>query len=362
MTIKNLLPLGALLMLALTHTCCNPDSKAEKNEETTAKKSYLKKSIVEVEVADVEKGAFPRELVCNGTLTACEKAVVIFKVQEQIENVFVKEGQEVQLGMLLSQLDDFTYEKRLNDAQNNYNKALIDLEDLLLGYGYELADSAKVSGNVMKMCRIRSGINISKSALEEAKRNLAYTKVVAPVSGVVCNLEAKKNNPSSQYKKCCEILDNSRMLVEFHILEGEISMVGEGQKVEVFPYALPDIKKFGAIKAVNPVVADGLIKITAEIPNNDGVLLDGMNVKILLKSEIPDCIIIPKSAVLYRQNRKVVFVHKDSLAFWTYVETGLENSSEVVITDGSLKPGEKVIVSNNLNLAHESPVKLVDGH
>ncbi len=43
---------------------------------------------------------------------------------------------------------------------------------------------------------------------------------------------------------------------------------------------------------------------------------------------------------------------------WNYVTTGLENMNEYVITEG-LKEGQEVIVSGNLNLAHESPVKVI---
>ena len=85
-----------------------------------------------------------------------------------------------------------------------------------------------------------------------------------------------------------------------------------------------------------------------------------MNTKVIINKEVKDCIVIPKSAVLYRQNRKVVFVHEDGLAKWVYVETGEENSTHAAITDGSLNPGQEIIVSNNLNLAHETPVKIVD--
>ena len=77
----------------------------------------------------------------------------------------------------------------------------------------------------------------------------------------------------------------------------------------------------------------------------------------MLKNSVPDCIIIPKEAVLYRQNRKVVFVYKEGKAIWTYVETSHENSTNVAVTDG-LEEGMEVIVENNINLAHEAEVVL----
>jgi RND family efflux transporter MFP subunit len=180
---------------------------------------------------------------------------------------------------------------------------------------------------------------------------------VAPISGVVANLEARANNPSSAFNKCCEVLNDRLMKVDFMVLEGEMGMIAAGQKVEVIPFANTVERAFGAITAINPSVdANGMIQVTAQVDNPTGKLMDGMNVKVLVKREVPNCIVIPKSAVLYRQNRKVVFVSENNKAIWVYVEVGLENSTEVTITDNSLTEGQQVIVTNNLNLAHETPI------
>jgi multidrug efflux pump subunit AcrA (membrane-fusion protein) len=78
---------------------------------------------------------------------------------------------------------------------------MIDVEDRLLGYGYQMADSLQIPENIMKMVRIRSNYNSAVIAVEEAKRNLEQTTITAPVSGVVANLEASIHNPSSACKK-----------------------------------------------------------------------------------------------------------------------------------------------------------------
>ncbi|MCT4647249.1 MAG: efflux RND transporter periplasmic adaptor subunit [Carboxylicivirga sp.] len=353
-----LLVLLILAAVGLANGCST--SPAEAFGEETVKKSYVEMEAVSVEVQAARRGVFSKELIGNGVLVAKEKVSIPFKVNEQIIELCVKEGQQIKEGQIIATIDAFTFKKSKRDAQNTYNKAIIDLEDLLLSYGYALKDTAKVPTNILKMCRIRSAYNIAVSALEEAEHNLSHTKITAPISGVVTNLQAKVHNHSSQYKYCCQVIDNSIIEVKFHVLEGELPLVGEGQKVQVFPFAMPNVSKTGIITSVNPMVEDGLVKITAAIPNKDGLFLDGMSSKVLVKKEVQDCISIPKPAVLYRQNRKVVFVYKSGVAHCVYVETGMENSTDVCITDGSIKAGDKVIVSNNLNLAHESPVEIED--
>ena len=338
---------------------CGTSTKAEENEEDIAKKSFVEKQAVKVSVEAVRQGAFAQELVSNGKLMAKEKAVVPFKVQEQIVSLKVRNGQRVQKGQLLAQVESFQYQKQLSDCNNQYEKARIDLEDQLLGHGYSMKDSASIPVNILKMARIRSGYNQAWSNLREAQRNFAHTSVKAPISGVIANLEAKADNPSSQYKKCCEVINDAIMQVEFSVLEGEVSQVRKGQQVEVTPFANPNTSYTGTVTALNPSVDEhGMIKVQAEVRNPHGELMDGMNAKVLVKNEQPGCIIIPKAAVLYRQNRKVVFIHEEGIAKWVYVEIGQENSSEVTISDESLQAGQEVIVSNNLNLAHETPVTI----
>lgn len=346
-----------VILFAPFYCSCGISSQAEQSEEDIAKKSFVKKQAVKVSVDVVRQAAFARELVSNGKLMARVKAVVPFLIQEQVTKVNVRNGQRVQKGMLLAELEPFKYKKQLEDCRDEYEKACIDLEDQILGYGYSMNDTASVPLNILKMARIRSGYNKAMSNLSEARRNFAHTSIEAPISGVIANLEAQANNPSSQYEKCCEVINDLVMQVEFSILEGEINLVQKGQSVEITPFAHPDKHYSGVVTAINPTIDEhGMINIQAEVKNINGELMDGMNAKVLVKNEQPDCIIIPKTAVLYRQNRKVVFVHEKGIAKWVYVEIGQENSTEVTIIDGSLQPEQEVIVSNNLNLAHESPV------
>ena len=85
-----------------------------------------------------------------------------------------------------------------------------------------------------------------------------------------------------------------------------------------------------------------------------------MNVRVIVKRQIEETLVIPKSAVVLRSGgRKVVFTHENGHAVWNYVTTSLENMDEYIITEG-LKPGQEVIITGNINLAHESPVQVID--
>ena len=88
-----------------------------------------------------------------------------------------------------------------------------------------------------------------------------------------------------------------------------------------------------------------------------------MNVNILLKSPLSQSLVIPKSAIVMRSGKPVVFTVVKGKAQWNYVQIVTENSDSCVVVPRSkeyegLAAGDTVIVAGNLNLAHESEIYL----
>lgn len=346
----------ALLLIPAVLYACSSSQAGDADDAKTARLSHVESSVTEVGTVPVQKGSFELELISNGRLEAQRRAVVPFAVQEQIVDVSVQEGQRVYAGQTLGKVEAFAYEKLLSDAEYAFQQALIDLEDRLLGHGYTLKDTARVPANILRMAQLKSNFNKAMSSLAEAKRNLSLTTIISPIAGVVANLNAKEHNHSDSYASFCEILDHSAMHLIFNVLETETPQVKTGQRVELFPFALTGESFSGVVTSINPAIDDkGMVRITAYVPNPNQRLMDGMNARVLLKNSTPDCLIIPKEAVLYRQNRQVVFILEEGKAIWKYVETSQENSTHIAVIEG-LKEGMEVIVENNLNLAHEAVV------
>ena len=138
-------------------------------------------------------------------------------------------------------------------------------------------------------------------------------------------------------------------------------LLAVGQEVAVSPYA--DLKREikGRITAINPTIDDnGQVQVDATI-TNDGTLTDGMNVKVFIRQAIGEQLVVPKSAVVIRDNLEVLFRYVDGKAVWTYVHTSLANSREYVVEANTergadLNEGDLIITSGNLNLADGSEV------
>ena len=111
---------------------------------------------------------------------------------------------------------------------------------------------------------------------------------------------------------------------------------------------------------MNPVVdKNGMVQAKAVVENTQGNLYEGMNVRVLVQQAVSDKLVVPKSAVVLRSDKQVLFVYANGRAQWRYVKTGLENSREYTIEE-QLEDGEVVIVSGNFNLAHDVEVEIVN--
>lgn len=312
-----------------------------------------------VKVIDLKPGKFYKEIISNGKLYALHKADLKFRVTEIIEEIRVKNGDLVEKNSVIAKLNNYTYQTRLQRSRLAFEKAKLDFQDALLGYGIQHTDSTRIPPAIWKMCRIRSGYDNTLVDLQTAEYEFQNTILKAPFRGTICNLNSKENNlPSNE--AFCMLVDNSSFEAVFQLLESELGNISVNQPVVVIPFALDSTAQSGIVSEINPIVDEnGLITVKARINNSRKVLFEGMNVRVIVRKVYPDNLIVPKSAVVLRSGKEVVFTLEGNLAKWNYVKTGEENTTSFSIVDG-LKPGMKVIISGNLNLGHDAEVEVIN--
>ena len=342
----------ALLLFIAVLFSCKP-KKAE-NLEEMARRSSRPEAVL-VKTVKLELSTFYHELISNGKAWSSKKAVVPFKVNGIISEIYIQNGQKVKAGDLLAVIEDFEFKTQLTRAQQGLEKAEINFKDDLLS-NFMTTDSSGLSPAKIKISRIRSGLNDALTALTVAEYNFNNTRIYAPLSGVIANLEAKQWNPSQNYKSLCTIIFDEVMEVEFPVIESEYSFINKGMPVGIIPFINDSTLISGRITQINPQVDEnGMVKVKAEFQNS-GRLIDGMNVKVVIRKPVPNRLVVPKEALVIRQGKDVIFVRQDSLAIWKYVTVEFENSTSLSIKDG-LAPGDLVIISGNINLAHETIVR-----
>lgn len=341
---------------------CGCNSIANKEGKNLEKRKYLNEANP-VEILVLQISDFKKELVSNGHLKARKKSVLKCKISEELIKVNFRNGDYVQKGAVIAELNSYNQRLRLEKAKTALKKAELELADFLLGHGnLELKDSLKISPELFEIAKIRSGYAEAKSELSSAQYEFASCFLKAPFSGKIANLNYKEHEFASTGEEFCTLIDDRYFEVEFSVLETELKDISIGKIVKIAPFSM-NTKFTGTIAEINPLVDEnGLITIKALV-SNSGSLLEGMNVKIFVESIVPSQLVVPKEAVVLRQNQEVLFKVVKGKAYWTYVQTTNENSSSYAVIahpdkGATLDPGDTVIISGNLNLAHESEVEV----
>lgn len=339
-------------------TLCSCSSK-EKQKKGNEEHAVLPDVPNPVKVMTIKIKDFNREIISNGTLSAAKKVDLNFEQADAVAHIHVKNGQQVAAGQIIASLNQFKYKNALEQATDNLKKTKLELQDVLIGQGYRLADSLKVPKAVMELAKVRSGYNNAVTQYKLAQYNLKHIMLYAPFAGVVANLFTHQHNVPVPGTPFCTILSNAGLNANFMILESELQQVKINDRVIVTPISYGGKKTEARITEINPVVdKNGLVRVQAHLnPSGDMKLFDGMNIKVHIQQLLTKQITIPKEALVLRSNKEVVFTMKNGKGIWNYVTTGGENSAEYLIMQG-LKEGDLVIYEGNVELAHETPVAI----
>lgn len=349
-----------LLLLATLFTSCRPQAVAEMPAE--ANNPLAQAPPIEVKIAPVQKKAFPLRLITTGTLQAYQQIPITIETAGQVAEMQLQEGAFVQKGALLLRLEDREHQLKLEQSYLTLDEADVNKKDLLLSNGGQAEIDTSVSPDKLKLILTLSGYDRAKHAIQLATLELAKTKVFAPFSGVIADVKVKPYQRLNAGEELCTLIDPASFEVSFKLLETEALQVKLGQALLIQPIALPEVRLKAAVNAINPIVDEqGLVGLRARLSSTSTRLFEGLNVKVILEKRVPNQLIIPKTAVVLRSNKAVVFSYEQAagLAKWHYVTIGHENDESVTIMEG-LAGHETIIYSGNLNLDHDALVKVVE--
>ena len=325
--------------------------------EVLIKRNY-EAYLPEVKTIILERQNFNNEIISNGVLESSRKTEIRIGISGRLKANSLKNGSEIEKGGLLASIDDHEQKWILERKKIDFRRSQIDLESELLGYGKTLADTTTLSQQILETVKLKSGYFTALQEMREAEYQFRQTRILAPFRGKVANLKYKPFSYVNSGETLCLLIDDREFEVVFHIIEAEAKVLTTSREVLVKPFSMEKSYK-GVITAMNPLIDEnGLMEVRATVKNIGGKLIEGLNVRVQVRQQIKDQLVIPKEAMVLRDGRKVVFTLRDSIAWWNYVATGLENVDSYTITEG-LQESEEVIVRGNLNLAHESKVKVI---
>src|ERR1700734_1227627 len=242
-----------------------------------------------VQGSAVEQKTMPIYLTALGTVTADNTGAVKSRVDGQLLQVPVREGQAVREGQLLAEIDPKPYEAALAQAQGQLVKDqanAVNARAEAARYN-ALADAGVVSKESQQLQASNAGqaegsIAADQAAIQAAKVNLAYTKIVSPINGVVGLRQVDPGNivHANDTNGLLVVTQLQPISVIFTLPEDQLPEVlkrtrgGSRLAVEAFDRAAQTHLASGSLLTVDNQIdtATGTVKAKAVFPNEDGAL------------------------------------------------------------------------------------------
>jgi len=334
--------------------------------------------------AMVQKQNFPIVLTGIGNVAALNSATVRSLVTEQITSIDFKDGQYVKKGQLLAQLDPSTYQAQLDQAEANLARDEAHLENGRINLNRYIplqrqgfAPQQQVATQQAKNAQEEAVIKADQAAIEYAKTELSYTKLLAPFDGVagirlldVGNIIHSSTTRGSPTEPNALVVINQvqPISVMFTLGAADIPAVQEAlAKGPVKAIALSADGKTeldtGTLAAIDNQAntASGTITLKAIFPNPDRKLWPGMFVNVRVVTQVRDNgLTVPLDAIQQGPEGQYVFVvgadHKVAMQQVSVRET----LNGVALIDKGLSAGETVVVRGQYRLTLGSVVSLAN--
>ncbi len=307
-----------------------------------------------------------------GQVAPWRQAVITAQVAGQVNAVNVVENASVGGGAQLLSINPEEYELALAEAEAGLRTAEAQYRETTL-FDERITDPA-VRAERQKAARAKSGLDRAEVAVAKAKLELSRSRVRAPFAGRVANIKVQPGQYVRPGDELMTVLELNRVKVEVQVLEGQVAFLAPGRSARVHFAAFPDASFTGRIETINPMVDQETrsARVVVSVANPQGKLLPGMYARVSLDARrFPDRVMVPRSAILERDRRKMLFVFEPNedgstrgFAKWRYVTTGLENDTQVEIVENedteTVSAGEIVLTSGHHTLVHDARVRITE--
>jgi membrane fusion protein, multidrug efflux system len=343
-----------------------PDAAAK-----TEQKSAPSASAVPVTIAPVVKTDFPVYLNGLGTVQGFNTVVVRTRVDGQIDKVAFKEGQLVNQGDLLVEIDPRPFQATLDQAkakkaqdEANLANANLDLQRYTkLG---EFATRQQTDTQRSTVAQLTAQIAADDAAVSNAQTQLGYTAVKSPISGVAGLRQVDIGNivNASTQTGIVTIAQIEPIAVIFTAPEEQLPYINETQSTEALKVIAltTDGKKTlseGSLSVVNNQVdtTSGTIRLKAVFDNKNHALWPGQSVSTrLLVTTLKDATVVPDDAVQRGTEGLYAFaVNSNNKAELRKITVSRSIDGRSVVDQG-LSPGERVIVAGQYKVQPGSAV------
>jgi membrane fusion protein, multidrug efflux system len=331
---------------------------------------------IRVRAAPVERGNLDIYLQALGTVTPLSAVTVRSRVDGQLMRIAFAEGQLVKEGDLLAQIDPRPFEVQLSLAAGQLarNQALLenaqgDLERYRTLLAQDSIAGQLVDTQASLVRQYKAAVQADQGGIDNAKLQLAYTRVVAPISGRIGLRQVDPGNivRAADPNGLAVITQLSPIGVVFPIPEDDLPRLRKrlkaGDRVRVDAFDRAQKERLGSgrlLTADNQIdTATGTIKLKAEFANADDSLFPNqfVNVRMLVETLV-DSMLLPTAAIQRGVAGTFVYVVKDDLTVGVTPVQVAATQGEISAVDRRVSLGALVVVDGADRLRDGAKVEL----
>jgi multidrug efflux system membrane fusion protein len=328
-----------------------------------------------VAVATASATDLPIVIEALGTVKPAATVTVRPQVGGTITQVMFREGQNVQRGQALVQIDPRPYQMSLLQAQGNLTRDQAQLTTAkltLTRYQTLLAQDSiarqEVDNQAATVKQLEGTVMSDQAAVGTARLNLGFARIIAPVSGRVGLRITDVGNyiGAGDATGVAVITTVSPIDVEFTVPQDDVPRIAARQGRANVPVTALDRTRTqtldrGGFSTLDNIVdtGTGTVKAKARFPNSGNTLFPSQFVNVRMELDtIKGAIVVPATAVRQGSDGSFVWLlNDDHTVTKTTVKTGQATGVQVQITEG-LKAGDKVITEGGDRLRDGGKVQL----
>jgi len=333
---------------------------------------------VPVVAATVLEHDVPIYLRGVGTVIAYNNVIVRSQITGQLVKVAFTHGQAVHQGDLLGEIDPRPYQAQLDQALANRDRdqaQVVNAEANLIRYG-SLAKSGYASTQLVdtqraQLTQLKAQVKADEGVIEQARTNLSYTSLTAPIDGVTGIRQIDQGNiiHPTDANGLVDVAQVQPISLIFSLPQTafvEIQQQMAKGPLTVLAYSQDDKMQLDAGKLDlidNQIVqTTGTIRLRASFPNTKHMLWPGelVNARLHLETR-PGGLTVPASAVQLGPNGSFGWViGADEKVQTRPVSVFQLGDGQVLVTSG-LQAGEKVVVDGQYRLQADTLVQELQG-
>ncbi len=321
-----------------------------------------KKANIAVQTVKQSKQNVTTSVTATGTVEPVDQVDVGTQVSGIINNIYVDYNSPVKKGQLLAELDKTNLQESVNNALAQYNAALNELNYYQQNYNRQsnmyksgVISKADYEQAAYQVKNSQETVSQRKTALAQARTNLSYANIYAPIDGIILSREVEAGQTVAASMTTPTLFtiakDITKMQVEADVDEADIGGVEVGQRVSFTVDAYPQEEFSGKVRQVrlSATTTSNVVTYTVIIDadNPEQKLKPGLTATITIYTqELKDIETVPAAAIAFSPDTDVLKKYYEQNAITAKIpetKTGKNKEKNIWIKDNNGSLSQKQI-------------------